>query len=275
MQRGFQVIRVAPEILCDRQARGTAGQGSPQKTKMMNQRLAVAAADITSLATGAEILVNGVAGVCDPLGGFYLSDHGVLVVSDLHLEKGAAFARRGMMLPPYDTLATLNILSAVIARYDPRIVISLGDNFHDRRGSQLMPQAFRDTINALARGRDWIWINGNHDPDGTVDLPGQCADELVYGGLVFRHEPSLVAGKGEVAGHLHPSATVGRRGKYVRRPCFATDGTRLVMPAFGVLTGGLDLKHKAMHGLFDRSALIAHLLGRDRIYSVRFDSLIG
>ncbi|MDO1580929.1 ligase-associated DNA damage response endonuclease PdeM [Rhizobium oryzicola] len=241
----------------------------------MNHRLALAAAETPAPAAGAEITVHGVAAVCDPLGGLYLPDLSCLVISDLHLEKGAAFARRGMMLPPYDTLATLNLLAAVIARYDPRTVISLGDNFHDRRGSALMPDAFRDMIRTLAFGRDWIWINGNHDPDGTTDLPGQSADELVYGGLVFRHEPSLIAGRGEVAGHLHPSATVGRRGKYVRRACFATDGARLVMPAFGVLTGGLDLKHKAMHGLFDHAALIAHLLGRDRIYSVRFNSLIG
>jgi DNA ligase-associated metallophosphoesterase len=242
---------------------------------MINHRLALAAAETQTPAIGAEITVHGVAAVCDPLGGLYLPDFGILVVSDLHLEKGAAFARRGMMLPPYDTLATLRILTAIVNRYDPKIVISLGDNFHDRRGSGLMPEDYRLMIEQLARGRDWIWINGNHDPDGTINLPGQCADELVYGGLVFRHEPSLIAGRGEIAGHLHPAATVGRRGKYVRRACFASDGNRLVMPAFGVTTGGLDLKHKAMHGLFDRTELIAHLLGRDRIYSVRFGNLIG
>ncbi|TRL42939.1 ligase-associated DNA damage response endonuclease PdeM [Rhizobium straminoryzae] len=242
---------------------------------MMNHRLALSAADIQPPVSGAEIRVNGVAALCDPLGALYLPAEECLVVSDLHLEKGAAFARRGMMLPPYDTLATLNLLSAVIARYDPKTVISLGDNFHDRRGSQLMPEEFRAMIRALASGRDFIWVNGNHDPDGVFDLPGRSADELALSGLVFRHEPSLISGRGEVAGHLHPSATVSRRGRYVRRACFATDGKRLVMPAFGVLTGGLDLKHKAMHGLFDRNDLIAHLLGRDRIYSVRFGSLIG
>ncbi|MDR6820294.1 DNA ligase-associated metallophosphoesterase [Neorhizobium sp. 2083] len=227
-------------------------------------------------ATGAEeIVVNGVLAVCDPLGGLYLPETGVLVVSDLHLEKGAAFARRGMMLPPYDTIATLNILSAVITRYDPKVVVSLGDNFHDRKGSQHLAPDLRALITAMARGRDWIWINGNHDPDGTVDLPGTCTDELFYGDLVFRHEPSLISGKGEIAGHLHPSATVRRREKSVRRPCFASDGTRLLMPAFGVLAGGLDLRHRAMHGLFDREALVAHLLGRDRIYSVRYANLIG
>jgi DNA ligase-associated metallophosphoesterase len=240
-------------------------------------RLGLAARTIvTGQAAGTEeILVHGVAAVCDPLGGLYLPETGMLIVSDLHLEKGAAFARRGMMLPPYDTLATLNILSAAIARYDPKVVVSLGDNFHDRRGSEHLPADLRAMIGTLARGRDWIWINGNHDPDGTTDLPGISSDELIYGGLVFRHEPSLVSGKGEIAGHLHPSATVRRRGKSVRRPCFASDGHRLLMPAFGVLAGGLDLRHKAMHGLFRHETLVAHLLGRDRIYSVRYGSLLG
>ncbi|RWX76924.1 ligase-associated DNA damage response endonuclease PdeM [Neorhizobium lilium] len=224
---------------------------------------------------GEEILVHGVAAVCDPLGGLYLPELGMLVVSDLHLEKGAAFARRGMMLPPYDTIATLNILAAVIGRYDPKVVVSLGDNFHDRRGSEHLPADLRALISGMARGRDWIWINGNHDPDGTVDLPGTATDELIYGGLVFRHEPSLISGKGEIAGHLHPSATVRRREKSVRRPCFACDGDRLVMPAFGVLAGGLDLRHRAMQGLFNHDALVAHLLGRDRIYSVRYGNLLG
>ncbi len=224
---------------------------------------------------GVETAVHGVAAVCDPFGALYLPDAGILVVSDLHLEKGAAFARRGMMLPPYDTLATLTVLSAVIARYDPKLVISLGDNFHDRVGSAHLPEAFRALIVNMARGREWIWINGNHDPDGTVDLPGSSADEMHYGSLTFRHEPKGGPQNGEIAGHLHPAATVRRREKVIRRPCFATDGARLLMPAFGVMSGGLDLGHKAMKGLFDNTALIAHLLGRDRIYSVRFGNLLG
>ncbi|CAN7164562.1 ligase-associated DNA damage response endonuclease PdeM [Rhizobium rhizogenes] len=224
-------------------------------------------------ASGVETIIHGVAAVCDPLGALYLPDAGILVVSDLHLEKGAAFARRGMLLPPYDTLATLTVLAAVISRYDPKLVVSLGDNFHDRVGSQHLPDEFRSLIVTMARGREWIWINGNHDPDGTVDLPGQSVDEMHYGELTFRHEPKLGRQAGEIAGHLHPSATVRRREKSIRRPCFATDGARLLMPAFGVMTGGLDLRHKAMTGLFDRESLIAHLLGRDRIYSVRFGNL--
>lgn len=224
-------------------------------------------------ASGVETTVHGVAAVCDPFGALYLPDAGILVVSDLHLEKGAAFARRGMMLPPYDTLATLTVLAAVISRYDPKLVISLGDNFHDRVGSQFLPEAFRTLIVTMARGREWVWINGNHDPDGTVALPGHSMDQMTHSGLTFRHEPRTGPQAGEIAGHLHPSATVRRREKSIRRPCFATDGTRLLMPAFGLMSGGLDLKHKAMAGLFDRTSLVAHLLGRDRIYSVRYDSL--
>lgn len=223
----------------------------------------------------ARTAINGVAAICDTLGGLYLPESRTVVVSDLHLEKGSAFARRGMMLPPYDTLATLRILEAILARHDPKTVISLGDNFHDRKGSAAMPQTFRQMISSMAHGRDWIWITGNHDPDGAFGLPGVSLDELRHGGLVFRHEPSLTDGLGEIAGHLHPSATVRRRERSVRRACFATDGRRLLMPAFGVTTGGLDLRHRAMSGLFDRQHLVAHMMGRDRIYSVRFANLIG
>lgn len=246
-----------------------------ERKRNVIHRLALAARTATSgdIAAGVETSIHGAAAVCDALGALYLPDAGLLVVSDLHLEKSAAFARRGMMLPPYDTLATLTVLAAVIARYDPKIVLSLGDNFHDRVGSTHMPAAFREMVVGMARGREWIWVNGNHDPDGVVDLPGQSLDEIHYAGLTFRHEPKGGLQKGEISGHLHPSATVRRRDKAIRRPCFATDGDRLLMPAFGVMSGGLDLDHKAMHGLFDRDALVAHLLGRDRIYSVRYGRL--
>src|SRR5690606_35604125 len=149
-------------------------------TLMHRLDLAAQALSAPSATVGSqEIVVNGVIAVCDPLGGLYLPETGTLVVSDLHLEKGAAFARRGMMLPPYDTSATLDILAVVIGRYDPKTVVSLGDNFHDRKGSEELPDDLRRRIFAMARGRAWIWINGNHDPDGTFGLPGDCADELV------------------------------------------------------------------------------------------------
>lgn len=219
--------------------------------------------------------VAGVEFVCDPMGALYCEAEGLLVVSDLHLEKGAAFARRGQLLPPYDTHATLKILARVMDRYRPKLVVSLGDNFHDRAGSALMPEECRALIVAMAKGRDWIWITGNHDPDGVSGLPGTVAESIGFAGLTFRHEPSKSADRGEIAGHLHPAATLRRREKSVRRPCFATDGDRLIMPSFGVMTGGLDLGHAAFRGLFDRSRLIAHMIGKERVYPVSYLGLKG
>lgn len=222
-----------------------------------------------------EIEVNGTAVICDCAGVMFMPDSSVLVVSDLHLEKGAAFARRGMMLPPYDTVATLNRLAGLVARYNPRMVISLGDSFHDRAGSQFLPEAYRDTLKGLQQGREWTWIEGNHDPDRPVGLEGAWVQQLHLETLVFRHEPTSGACDGEIAGHLHPAARVVRRGKAVRRACFASDGKRLLMPAFGATTGGLELRHPAMRGLFEPSELVAHLLGRERIYSVAFSRMNG
>ena len=222
-----------------------------------------------------DVTVNGTGVVCDRAGVAWLPGSGVLVVSDLHLEKGAAFARRGMMLPPYDTAATLARLAAAIARYNPRLVISLGDSFHDRTGSAHLPECYREQIQALQHGRQWTWIEGNHDPDRPVGLEGDLCSELHVETLIFRHEPKPGVAEGEIAGHLHPAARVVRRGKGVRRPCFASDGKRLLMPAFGSTTGGLELRHPAMRGLFDRNRLVAHLIGKERIYSVAFSRMNG
>jgi DNA ligase-associated metallophosphoesterase len=219
--------------------------------------------------------IAGVPALCDPSGVLFLESLSLLAVADLHLEKGAAFARRGMLLPPYDTLATLRLLQNAISRYNPKTIVCLGDNFHDRAGSSYLPDEWRQLIWSMADGRDWIWINGNHDPDGVTGLPGTSVDLFACGGLSFRHEPEKGASPGEIAGHLHPAATVRRREKSVRRPCFATDGRRLIMPAFGVMTGGLDLKHAAFRGLFDQANLVAHLISKERIFPVAATNLVS
>lgn len=223
----------------------------------------------------AETEVNGQTIILDPSGAIYLPDSKLLCVSDLHLEKGAAYARRGQLLPPWDTFATLKILGTVIARHDPRIVVSLGDNFHDGRGSAEMPELGRMLIREMAARREWVWISGNHDPDGVVDLPGTSLETFTYGRLNFRHDPLRDAGAGEVAGHLHPAAVLIRRARGIRRPCFATDGRRLVMPSFGVMTGGLDLRHKAFTGLFEKTRLVAHMLGQGRVHAISYSRLSG
>lgn len=217
---------------------------------------------------GAAISLAGVEAVCDPSGALWLPALDLLCVSDLHLEKGAAFARRRQLLPPYDTAATLDLLEAALTFRNPAVVVSLGDSFHDRTGSEHLPLPYRERLSGLMRGRQWIWISGNHDPDGVAGLEGDVCEEVSFGPLTFRHEPKSGRARGEVAGHLHPAAAVTRREKTVRRPCFATDGERLVMPSFGVLTGGLDLNHRAFEGLFVKDRLVAHLLHGGRVFSV-------
>jgi DNA ligase-associated metallophosphoesterase len=215
-----------------------------------------------------DISIAGIAALCDPSGALYLSEFGMLVVSDLHLEKGSSFARRGQFVPPYDTAATLRRLHAVIATYAPRIVVSLGDSFHDGEGAARLPESFRLQLEALMTGRDWIWVAGNHDPDVPGGLPGDCVEELAIANLVFRHEPSIGAPQGEVAGHLHPCARIVQRGRSVRRRCFASDGARLVMPAFGAFTGSLNVMDRTYRGLFAWERFMAYMLGDATVFPI-------
>jgi DNA ligase-associated metallophosphoesterase len=217
--------------------------------------------------TGQDIPVAGAALVADLTGALYWPEEDMLAVADLHLEKGSSFAARGMLLPPYDTAATLGMLARAVARYRPRLVIALGDSFHDGHGPErLMPQD-RGALAELQRGRDWVWIAGNHDPVPARDIGGVFAKSLSVGPLTFRHEPTQGAADGEIAGHLHPSARVSQRGRAVTRKCFAADERRMVMPAFGAYTGGLNICDRAFVKVFGALAFTAHLIGEQRIYA--------
>jgi DNA ligase-associated metallophosphoesterase len=212
-----------------------------------------------------EVSINGTALVADRAGALYWPREGVLAIADLHLEKGSSFARRGVLLPPYDTAATLARLAAVIMRYAPRCVIALGDSFHDGGGPGRLADADRTQLRALQVGRDWIWITGNHDPEPAQNIGGQFGGALAIGELTFRHIPSGSAG--EIAGHLHPVARVSHRGRAVSRRCFAADALHMVMPAFGAFAGGLNIRDAAFADLFGTLAFTAHMLGEDRLYS--------
>jgi uncharacterized protein len=214
------------------------------------------------------VTVAGVTLVADPAGALYWPDEGLLIVADLHLEKGSAFAKRGVLLPPYDTATTLARLGRLIERHAPRLVIALGDSFHDDDGPLRMRATDRAALRKLQHGRDWLWISGNHDPDLPADIGGRFAEILALGSLTLRHEPSATASDGEIAGHLHPVARVAQRGRAVSRRCFAGDGHRLVMPAFGAYAGGLNVRDRAIVGLFGTLAFTAHMLGAQRLYAV-------
>ena len=215
----------------------------------------------------ASVTVAGVALHADCAGALYWAEESLLVVADLHLEKGSSFARRGMLLPPYDTTETLSRVARLIADYAPRRVIALGDNFHDGGGPARLSAADRTSLAALQRGRDWIWIAGNHDPDPAEGIGGIFAATVSLGGLTFRHEPSRNAPAGEIAGHLHPVARIAQRGRAVSRRCFASDGKALVMPAFGAYTGGLNVRNRAFFAVFGTRAFTAHMLGDRRLYA--------
>jgi uncharacterized protein len=219
----------------------------------------------TGQAVDAEIWVAGVGLVADCAGGLYWPEEGLLAIADLHLEKGSSFAARGVLLPPYDTAATLARMAHLVNHYAPRTVIALGDSFHDRDGPARVAPTDRASLASLQCGRDWIWIAGNHDPDPADGIGGSFARALAIGALTFCHEPT--GADGEIAGHLHPAARISGRGRTFSRRCFASDGQRLVMPAFGAYAGGLNVRHRAFADLFGTLAFTAHMLGAGRLYA--------
>ena len=219
-----------------------------------------------------EIAVAGEAAALDLTGAMYLAGHDALVVADLHFEKGSSFARRGSLLPPYDTRETMAALALAIERYAPRTVIALGDSFHDLDGPDRLLDNDRAALSRLQAGRAWIWITGNHDRALPPSVGGEVVEELALGSLVLRHEPAAPNAPGagpvrELAGHLHPVGKVVMRGRAVRRRCFVADGERCLLPALGAYAGGLNACDPAIRSLFPKG-FTAHLIGEGRIFAI-------
>ncbi len=212
--------------------------------------------------------VNGAELVADAAGVAYWPAEQALLVADLHLEKGSSFARRGQLLPPYDTKATLTRLSVCLDKWRPERVIALGDSFHDREASERLVPDDQQFLQSLMQGREWVWITGNHDPEPPIGLGGTNLNELRLGNLTLRHEPQVGAMAGEIAGHLHPKARLVRRGRSVRRSCFAASRTRMIMPSFGAYTGGLDVLDPTYDGLFGGRKFHALMRGEGQVYRI-------
>lgn len=215
-----------------------------------------------------DILLNGATLTADPAGALFWPTRGWLLVADLHLEKGSAFARMGQFLPPYDTAATLSRLEALCRHWKPARVICLGDSFHDRDAAARVSEADGRRITALTSAHDWVWIAGNHDPAPPPGWGGTVvSDELREGPLVLRHEAvtAMSAAAGEISGHYHPKATTLVRGKRISARCFTGDGRRMILPAFGAYTGGLNVLDPAIAGLFQRP-FQAWMLGTGRLF---------
>ena len=201
----------------------------------------------------------------DPVGALFWPAEQTLVVADLHFEKGSSAAEQGRLLPPWDTAVTLERLGGLMRRYRPARIVALGDSFHDRRAAARLSAGDAARLRAMAESARFVWVRGNHDPEAP-ELPGDAVAEWRAGPLWFRHEGRRGGADGEICGHHHPKVRVAVRGAMVTRPCFMTDSRRLMLPALGAYTGGLDVRSAAIAGLFPRGGRV-FLLGRDRLFS--------
>lgn len=220
--------------------------------------------------TAPPIAVNGETLIPTTAGALCWPAQQTLIVSDLHFEKGSHFATRGVLLPPYDTRTTLRRLAALITAHRPVRVISLGDAFHDGGAEARMDGADAEALGALTGAAEWLWILGNHDPEPPKKFAGRVERCARLGRLVFRHEPSGEAG--EIAGHLHPVARVRAETHVMRRRCYAVGGERLVMPAFGAYTGGLNVLDPAFAPPF--ADLLAFVIGGSGVYAFARHALL-
>ena len=176
-------------------------------------------------------------------GALYWPARQALLVADLHLEKASWFARLGQLLPPYDSHATLSSLAEEVERTGATRLYCLGDSFHDRFGCERLPAASRELLETLTARLDWVWIVGNHDPGFADHCGGTIVDEVEVGGILLRHEASAREFRPELSGHFHPKLRVSINGRRVSRRCFVASDRKLILPAFGSLTGGLDVRH--------------------------------
>ena len=220
--------------------------------------------------TAAPIHLAGERLLLDPAGALLWPATGMLVVADLHLEKGSSFARRGSLLPPWDTKVTLDRLALLLRRWQPRTVVALGNSFHDAEGSGRLPREEVARLAAITAAVQFVWVQGNHDPTPPAGVGGEWVESFATGPLTFRHaalaRASGGAVGGEISGHYHPKATIAARAGSVTRACFVTDARRALLPAFGAYTGGLDVRDPAIARLFPRGGRV-FLLGKERLFS--------
>ncbi|MBK8375096.1 ligase-associated DNA damage response endonuclease PdeM [Sphingorhabdus sp.] len=183
----------------------------------------------------------------------YWPSQQALLVADLHLEKGSAFASHGQMLPPYDSLATLEAIEKLVAAFTPQTLYCLGDNFHDSDGENRLGGAAADLLKTLTHACDWVWIVGNHDPDIGAQWGGRIAAECRVGSIDLRHEAAAAPTTPEISGHYHPKFRQQLRGRMVSRRCILKSATRMILPSFGAYTGGLDVTDPAFAPLWQGS----------------------
>ena len=211
----------------------------------------------------------------DVSGALYAPTLSLLVVADLHFEKGSSLARRGRgLLPPYDTIETINRLSKVIERLNPTRVISLGDTWHEPQALARMTSEDVNHLRKLQRDREWSFISGNHDSELPHGAGFMITNDVRIEGIAFRHEPKNTGLMPEISGHFHPVVRVKARGRALRRRCFVANDQRCILPAFGAYTGGLNILDDAFMPLINRFDATIFALGTDRVYRIGSEHLI-
>ncbi|MEL6980301.1 MAG: ligase-associated DNA damage response endonuclease PdeM [Pseudomonadota bacterium] len=217
-----------------------------------------------STEAGAPLDLAGRRGFARPSGALWVPGLSLLAAADLHFGKSERIARRGgALLPPYDGVETAARLGAEIEALRPRLVACLGDSFDDGRAAAALPDPLRERLAALQAGRRWLWIAGNHDPRAP-ELGGESAETMRIGPLILRHQAARAGpalGEVELSGHFHPKAQLVAKGRRIARRCFLWDGRRVILPAFGAYTGGLEISHPAYDALLAEGAQALLLSG--------------
>lgn len=219
------------------------------------------------LSESVRIRLAGLELVPDLSGSLYVPEMRTLLVADLHLEKASNIARRGVHLPPYDTRASLALLDRTMALCGAERLILLGDSFHDDGAiARIMPEDL-EAVRRMTSRVETIWITGNHDPNPPAEAGGRVVDEVMLGPVMLRHEPTIVMeGQFQIAGHLHPAASVSQRGRQIRCKCFVGNSRQLIMPAFGSFTGSLGVSAEPFQRVFGSSPYNVWMLGRRGVY---------
>ncbi len=213
------------------------------------------------------IMLGGITFLPDLSGALYAPTLKTLLIADLHLEQGTSLARRGIHVPPYDTGATLAILEALIGELSPARLILLGDSFHDAVAHAQLDDPYTERLRVITSSTETIWITGNHDPAPPAALGGVSVGEHHMGNIVLRHIPARrLKDNFEIAGHLHPGATIIQRNIATRAKCFVGDNRRLILPAFGAYTGAVNVRTRAFDGLFDEPSTSVWMLASSTIH---------
>lgn len=185
----------------------------------------------------------------------YWPANNLLFVADLHFGKGAALRSGGVPLPHGCTASDLNRLESIIAATQAKQLVILGDLFHAPQGQ------VAKTLDAIY---SWLQrlsaisvtlVRGNHDlhaGDPPESWQITCVDEpYSIGPFTCYHDAPIASATFTLSGHIHPAIRLYEPpAGSVRLPCFWQTQNGFVLPSFGTLTGGMNIKPKTGDRVF-------------------------